>query len=111
MSKTLKFGHLIEGSVEQDPLTDRFQLRTLSREGHPIVLDVDTLFSQFVGQDVRFTLVSVESLAKLAAMVEGSGAGAAAEERHSRIPISKELFSIVEPPAKAADTLLDPKSI
>lgn len=72
MVDTFNFGHLIEGTVEQDPLTDRYMIRTVDRAGQPVIVNLDTLFAKFVGQDVRFTLASFEGLVKLAAMVEGA---------------------------------------
>lgn len=70
----LNFGHLIEGVVEQDPMTDRFVIRTEVR-GKPATFDVQEALGKLVGQEVRFTLASVENLAKLAALVESQGGG------------------------------------
>lgn len=72
-SKPFDIGHLIEGVVEQDPMTDRYFIRATDDEGKPIRFDVQEALAKLAGQDVRFTLVSLEQLAKLAAMVEQAG--------------------------------------
>lgn len=75
MSNPFNLGHLIEGVVEQDPVTDRYFIRTESAEGTPGRFDVEDALSQLKGKEVRFTLVSFENLARLAALVEQTGAG------------------------------------
>lgn len=68
MMKTL--GHLLEGAIEQDPFSNKLYLRTEDAEGRPVSVDLQELLEAHVGQEVRFTLVSFESLQKLAEMVE-----------------------------------------
>lgn len=65
-------GHLIEGTLEQDPLTDEFSIRTLDSDGNPISVSLKELLSQYAGQDIRFTLNSFENLQKLADLVGAS---------------------------------------
>jgi hypothetical protein len=67
------FGHLIEGVVEQDPMTDRYVIRTVDTKGKPVSFDVQEALAQFKGEEVRFTLTSFKNLAKLAEMVEAAG--------------------------------------
>lgn len=66
-------GHLIEGVVEQDPMTDRYMIRIPDFEGKPAIVDLQDLLSIYKGKEVRLTLASLENLAKLAAYVEGQG--------------------------------------
>lgn len=75
MPNPLDFGHLLEGTIEQDPISDRYSIRTVDAQGKPISVDLDELFARFIGQDVRMTLVSLESLAELAKLVEEGGGG------------------------------------
>lgn len=75
-SKTpIKLGHLIEGVVEQDPLTDRYVIHTVDAKGKPVTVDVQNLLAEFVGKEVRLTLASFENLAQLARLVEQQGGG------------------------------------
>lgn len=71
----LPFGHIIEGVVEQDPVTDRFTIRTVNAAGQPEVVDILELFQKVQGSEVRFTLATLENLAQLAALVEAQGGG------------------------------------
>jgi len=71
MSNPFHLGHLIEGAVERDPVTDRWRIRTSPSE----TFDVQDALSKFEGKDVRFTLISFDQLAKLAALVESQGGG------------------------------------
>ena len=74
MSNPFNMGHLVEGVVEQDPMTDRYVIRT-EKEGKPSTFDPQQALEGLKGQAVRFTLVSFEDLQRLAAMVEGAGGG------------------------------------
>lgn len=74
MPTPIDMGHLIEGVLEQDPMTDRFYIRTEVR-GRPANFDIETALKQYVGQEVRFTLASFETLGRLAALVEEQGGG------------------------------------
>jgi len=71
MSNPFNMGHLVEGVVEQDPITDQFTIRT--PEG--TTFDVQKALGELKGQAVRFTLVSFETLQRLAEMVEKGGGG------------------------------------
>lgn len=51
-------------------MSDRFVIRTVDSDGNPVVFDVQDALAKLVGQEVRLTLASFESLAKLAAIVE-----------------------------------------
>jgi hypothetical protein len=70
-----KLGHLLEGVVEQDPMTDRYRIRIVDPEGNPTSVDLQELLAQYKGKEVRLTLASLENLAKLAELVESQGGG------------------------------------
>jgi hypothetical protein len=71
----MDLGHLIEGVVEQDPMTDRYVIRTEDAQGRPVAFDVQEALAKYKGKEVRLTLATFENLAKLAAMVEEQGTG------------------------------------
>lgn len=71
----LDLGHLIEGVVEQDPMTDRYVIRTEDTQGRPTTFDIQAALSKYKGKEVRFTLATFENLQKLAEMVEKQGNG------------------------------------
>jgi hypothetical protein len=76
MTNPLNMGHLIEGTIEQDPLTDKFFIRTVDQQGKASRFDIEAALAEHKGKEVRFTLISFENLAQLAELVEASGAGA-----------------------------------
>jgi hypothetical protein len=67
------FGHLVEGTLEQDPLTGRFQIQTTDRNDNPVVVRLDDILAKLAGQEVRFTIASLDGLARLAEMVSKAG--------------------------------------
>lgn len=75
MPNMMDMGHLIEGVVEQDPMTDRYVIRTEDAKGKPVTFDLQTALAKYKGQEVRLTLASFENLQKLAALVEEQGTG------------------------------------
>jgi hypothetical protein len=75
MSNPFSMGHLIEGVIEQDPMTDRWNIRTVDADGNPATFDVQEALAALSGKEVRLTLVSLENLAKLAELVETQGGG------------------------------------
>jgi hypothetical protein len=70
MNNLLGIGHLIEGVVEQDPTSGYLIIRT--EQG---VFDVRSALKALEGKEVRFTLVGLEDLQKLASIVEQAGGG------------------------------------
>lgn len=66
----MEFGHLIEGIVEQDPMTDRFVIRTTDAHGKPVTFDPEKAFAALKGKEVRFTLASFQELNHLAQLLE-----------------------------------------
>jgi len=75
MSNPFNFGHLITGVVEQDPMTDRYVIRGMDAQSNQVTFDVLEALEALKGQSVRFTLASLEDLAKIAKMVEEQGSG------------------------------------
>jgi hypothetical protein len=75
MASLGKYGHLIEGVVEQDPLTDRYVIREEQPDGTVKVFDVQAALGELAGQDVRLTLASLGQLQELAEQVEKQGGG------------------------------------
>ena len=75
MTNPFQLGHLIEGTIEQDPMTDRYNIRTVDADGKPATFDVQDALAALVGKEVRFTLVTFENLARLAELVESQGGG------------------------------------
>lgn len=71
----MDLGHLIEGVIEQDPMTDRYVIRTEDAQGRPKIFDPQEAMAKYVGKEVRLTLATFENLARLAAMVEEQGTG------------------------------------
>lgn len=70
--------YLVEGIVEQDPMSDRFVLHTES-EGRPIIFDPQPVLAQFKGQEVRVIiapLATIEQLMQLQAQQEAAEAAA-----------------------------------
>lgn len=65
-------GHIIEGTVERDPLTGISHI-TVLENGKAKIVSIQDLLASYEGQEVRFTLASFENLSKLAGIVETSG--------------------------------------
>jgi len=80
-------GHLIEGVVERDPLSDRYVIHTVDGRGRPLTVDVQDLLAMYLGKEVRFTLASFENLEKLAKLVEGKGGGRVMGIHPSELPV------------------------
>jgi len=74
-SNPFAFGHLIEGRLEQDPMTDEYLIRSIDGQGKPVTIRLNAILESLKGQDVRLTLASFENLARLATMVEEAGTG------------------------------------
>jgi hypothetical protein len=66
----MDFGYLIEGVVEQDPLTDRYVIKVDKGDGTVAQFDIQEALARYKGQEVRLTLASFSDINALAAMVE-----------------------------------------
>ena len=67
-------GYLVEGVVEQDPLSDRYLIKVEGANGTCSQFDVQTTLAKYVGKEVRFTLVTFEVLQQLAELVQKGAA-------------------------------------
>lgn len=68
-------GHILEGRIEQDPLTGSYQLMTVGPDGKAQVVNLQELVAPYEGKDVRLTLASFDNLNTLAQMAERAGGG------------------------------------
>lgn len=73
MPSSAVLGYFVEGVVEQDPMDDRYLIRTVDSQGRPVQFDVLDALSRMVGKEVRLTLNSFENLAELERLVRESG--------------------------------------
>lgn len=65
--------HLAEGIVEQDPLTDLYSIRILLDDGTFKIFRIQEELAKLNGQEVRLTLISLETLDRLTKLVEEGG--------------------------------------
>ncbi len=65
-------GFIIDGVVEQDPMDDRFRIRTIQNE-RQVLIDPQELLKQYNGKEVKLTLASLENLQLLQEVLEESG--------------------------------------
>ena len=70
MDTLTDIGHLIEGVVEQDPLTNRYVIKVQESKTACSQFDVQETLAKYVGQEVRLTLVSFAVLEQLSEMVQ-----------------------------------------
>ena len=59
---------LVEGFVESDPMTVQTTIRTVDENGKDYSFDVQAAFKSLEGQEVRFVLTPLATLAELNAM-------------------------------------------
>ena len=69
MSK-LDMGLIAEGVVELDPMSGHYVVRTQDEDGKIAFLDVQAQLQQYVGEEVRFIMTPLKTVAQIAAMVE-----------------------------------------
>lgn len=79
-------GHIIEGRVEYDPVTDRLQIMSVGSEGRAKVVDLMDLVASYVGKEVRFTLASFENLEILTHLAEQVGGSAVSGVMPDELP-------------------------
>jgi hypothetical protein len=66
----LDFGYIVEGTVEKDPTTERFVIRTVDPQGAPLVFDPQRALGTYLGAEVRMILTSFETISRLQEMAE-----------------------------------------
>jgi len=67
-------GHILDGVIERNPMSDKLQLHTLDVEGKSLVIDLEDLFSRYVGQEVKLTLAPMDNIRRLQEVL-GDGEG------------------------------------
>ena len=67
-------GHILEGVVERDPMSERLQLHTVDAKGQATTIDLLKLLEEYESQEVRFVLTSMESIRKVEELL-GDGEG------------------------------------
>lgn len=68
--------YLVEGIVEQDPMSDRFVIRTVDQEGKPITFDPQAVLGQLKGQEIRIVvapLATVQEVERLVRQQQAEG--------------------------------------
>lgn len=58
-------GHLLEGTVEQNPLDGTYFLRLQKDDGSVSILKLSSILDPYLGQEVRLTLASIEAIDRL----------------------------------------------
>lgn len=66
----MDFGYLVEGVIEQDPLSDRYVIKVDNGDGTVTQFDIQAALARYKGQEVRLTLASFADISALASMVE-----------------------------------------
>jgi hypothetical protein len=66
----MDFGIFVEGFVELEPLTGRMVLRVPQGDGSNIFIDIQEQLGKYKGEEVRFILTPLSTVADLAKMVE-----------------------------------------
>jgi len=61
---------LVEGLVEQDPMSDRFILRTVDQAGKPFSFDVQQALGTFKGREVRVVLAPLATIEEMERIVK-----------------------------------------
>lgn len=57
--------YLVEGIVEQDPMTDRYTVHTVDHQGKAFSFDPNATLAQFKGQEVRLIIAPLMDIEKL----------------------------------------------
>ena len=70
MSDQLDLGVLLEGQLEQDPMTDEYSIRTL-KDGKFESIPLKPFLDRYLGREVRLTFISQEAIAEIESLLEG----------------------------------------
>lgn len=63
-------GLIAEGVVELDPMSGNYVVRTEDEDGKVAFLDVQAQLQKYAGEEVRFIVTPLKTVAQLTAMVE-----------------------------------------
>jgi hypothetical protein len=66
--------YLVEGIVEQDPMTDRFMIQTVDQAGKPLTFDVQRALETFKGREIRVVLAPLATIEELERIVKSQQA-------------------------------------
>jgi len=66
----IDFGYVVEGVVEQDPVTGQCTICTYDQSGKPLNFDVHSALRRYHGQEVRFILTSFDTINRLEEMTQ-----------------------------------------
>jgi len=66
-------GYIIEGVVEQDPMDEKYRVRTIDKEGNQILVDPQELLTKYNGQEVKLTVASMEVIRQIQEVLEAGG--------------------------------------
>lgn len=67
-------GYIIEGIIEQDPMDDRYRIRTVM-DGKQVLIDPQDLLAKYNGEEVKLTLASLENIRRLQEVLEENHGG------------------------------------
>lgn len=66
--------YLVEGVVEQDPMTDQFMIQTVDQAGKPMTFDVQAALETFKGREIRVVLAPLATIEELERIVKAQQA-------------------------------------
>jgi len=66
----MDLGTLLEGVIELDPMTGRMVLRVPQEDGTNEFVDIQERLETYKGEEVRFILTPLRTIAEIAEMVE-----------------------------------------
>ena len=66
----MDLGVMVEGILEQDPLSDRYFIRIEAADGSVQRMELNEALKPYAGQEVRFILTPFSTINQLAEMVE-----------------------------------------
>jgi hypothetical protein len=67
-------GHILDGVIERDPMTEKLQIHTVDHQGKSLVIDLDALLGRYAGQEVKLTLASMDNIRRIQEAI-GDGEG------------------------------------
>lgn len=66
--------YLVEGTVEQDPMTDQFTIHTVDPAGKAFSFDPNAALGRYKGQEVRLVIAPLVDIAKVEKLVQEQAA-------------------------------------